>query len=208
MESPSPLKILAVYAVIFLVISSIAWFPRSWWTRLLVSRSGPSLTTVGRTRTEAWRAAGGFLLIGAISFGISIGSVAVGEWLFGAFDRSPTLNALSFMAAIGAMMGVGGALYLGVKGTFLPTALYRWHEDPLSQGEFLKAYDADDGSARVAIFEFPGSEYEVVAVEPAPDDVQPGVTPRVIDGMFLRTLLRTKSLDEAEQLARATTKHT
>lgn len=213
MESPSGTKILLVYGILFIIIATIGWFPRSWWSRTLRSRQGPGLEAHLMTRREAWSASGGFLLIGAIALAISLGCVWVGDLLFGQFDRSQSLSALMFMAFIGAMMGVGGAVYMGFRALFRPVMMYRWQEDELSRAEFLKRYVSPDEQQAALIFQHPSAEFEVLAVEPAPIGAKLGVTPRMILGMrngragqyVLRSLGRFSGLEAAETCARTNT---
>lgn len=157
------------------------------------------------TRGEAWRSSVSFLLITTISLGISCGSFALAEALPGGSERHPTLMALFFMAFLGVLLGIGGALYLLVAGAFRPATMYRWHEDPLSKAEFLKAYEAADRPTRALIFRHPSGDFEVVTVTIAPPGARQGIDFRVIDGRLLRSLGSTASLEEAEIKARAVT---
>lgn len=167
------------------------------------------------TRGEAWRSAGGFLLIGVIALAISLGSGWIGDMLFGRFDRSQSLSALMFMSFLGAMMGVGGAIYMGFRALFRPVIMYRWKEDELSKAEFLKRYVSPDDQRAALIFQYPTREFEVLAVEPAPPGAKLGITPRMIVGIregrpakyVLRSLGRFSVLDEAETCARVNTKN-
>ena len=165
------------------------------------------------TRREAWRSARGFLLIGAISLAVSLGCVWAGDLLFGRFDRSQSLSALMFMTGIGAMMGVGGAIYMGFRALFRPVLMYRWNEDELSKAELLKRYVSPDAQLAALIFQHPSREFEVLAVDPAPAEAKMGITPRLIVGIregrparyVLRSLGRFSGLDEAETCARINT---
>ncbi len=207
MESPSGSKILLVYGIVFAIIISTWWFPRSWWSRTLHRRSGPGLEAELMTRGEAWRSAGGFLLIGVIALGISFGSAWAGDMLLGRFDRSQFIFALMFMSFLGAMMGVGGAVYMSFRGLFRPVTMYRWHQDELASAEFLKRYVSPDDDDAALIFQHPSKEFEVVAVEEAPDGSVPGVTPRMFGRYILRSLGRYATIEEAELVARTATRN-
>lgn len=201
MESPGGLQIILVYAVLFGGIFLLTRFPRSRATRLLWSEVGPSTRVERMTRGEALGSARGFLIIALASAAIGYGAITLGDRLYGRFDRDQTFSALMFMAALGMMLGLGGALAIGVRGLFRPRSLYRWHEDPLSRAEFLKEYRSADLTREALLVEHPEGEYEVLAVDPVPPGAKLGITPRVFPFGLLRSVGTRVTLEEAERLA-------
>jgi hypothetical protein len=201
---PLGLRIVLAYGAIFLIIASIAWFPGSRWTRLLGAKVGPNLDPTGRTRRETFGSAAGFVLIAAYALATLYLSEPLFRWALG---RDPWhdqgFNAVIFICAIGFMVGVAGALYLGIRALFRPAAIYRWEDDELSRAELLKTYQPAIGhAAPVVIFCHQEGDFEAFGVLNAPPREQLGQVVRGFWWGTLKSLGRWPTLEEAERVAR------
>ena len=201
MQEPGLLRIGIAYGAIVVLILSMVWFPRAWWTRMLRTRHGPGTDYQNMTRSEVLRSAGGFLGIAGFGLLTVVVAVWVGNWLYGDVDRSQPLSALMFMSTLVMMMGVAGAGYLGIRAVFRPPTMYRWYEDPLSQTEFLKQYVVPGVDSRLVIVQHPDRQYELVKVVPSRPDAVVGQTPRVFAWGTVESLVKSSTLEEVEARA-------